>query len=140
MRCPPTVVRDQGNVIVEFVGLVVCVMVPLAFVASSLWSVAVTQLALHNSTHGASRAYVLSETVPIAKARVAAVTSAAMSRYGIPGTTVRTVIRCSTSNCLVPGAYVTVTSSRMVTVRLPVIGARTVTVSASDTAVVDVSR
>lgn len=132
--------RDDGNAVVEFIGIVVAVMVPLAYVAGACWSVVVNQLALHSMVHGASRAYVLSSTTGIASARVKGVVAATASRYSIPPLTVRTSIECSVPECLVPGEFVTVTASRPVAVTIPLAGRYTIVVHASDTAVVDVSR
>lgn len=115
-------------------------MVPLALVGGACWSLAVNQLALGNAVHGASRAYVLSPTTGIARARVSAVVASTAARFGIPGGTVTTVIDCSAAACLVPGEYVTVSASRAVTVVMPFVGSRTVVVAARDTAVVDLAR
>ena len=124
----------------EFIGIVVAVMVPLAYVAPGCWAVVVNQLAMQSVVHGASRAYVLSDTTAAAAARVKTVADATAARYSIPPSAVRVSVTCSTPACLVPGELVTVSASRIVDVGAPFVGRVAITVRASDTAVVDVSR
>lgn len=131
---------DQGNAVVEFVAIVVAVMVPLALVGGACWQLVANQLALYSAVHGASRAYVLSDTTTTAATRVKAVVRATVLAHGIPPGSVNISVRCSVPSCLEPGEYVTVTASRTVTVVVPLLGRHTVAMSASDTGVVDVSR
>jgi Flp pilus assembly protein TadG len=132
--------RSQGNVVVEFVGVIVALLLPLSFLGGACWEVARTQLALRAAAHAASRAFVLSPSSSVATKRVAAVTSAVLRDAGVDvGKTRRSVV-CTENPCLTPGGYVTVTLAQAVAIQLPGVGSWNAQIVATDTSVVDVLR
>lgn len=132
--------RDAGNVVVEFVGVVVAMVLPLSYVGSACWDVARVQLALRTAAHSASRAYVLSASETVARRRVATVVATVLADAGVPATGLRRSISCSVDPCLTPGGYVTVALTRPIDVAVPVLGRVRIAMQAADTSVVDVYR
>ena len=130
--------EDSGNVIVEFIGITVALLVPLSIIANSSIMVANAYLATDVSARTAARAFVISSTD-------ASGTSAANSAAGLVtqdlnshDTAINTKISCTKNPCLSPGGYVTVRVSKEVKLNLPgVFGVRTVVVTAQHTSVVD---
>lgn len=132
--------NTHGNVVVEFVGVVVGLMLPLVYVGSACWDVARVQLALRTAAHSGSRAYVLSPNARVATSRLGTVVSTALQDAGVSATGTIRRVSCSQTPCLTPGGYVTVSLTRPVAVAVPVLGTWTVRMTASDTSVVDVWR
>lgn len=129
---------DSGNVIVEFIGITVALLVPLSIIANSCILVANAYLATDISARTAARAFVVSSSD--ANGSQAANSAAGLSAkdFDSRGTAITTKISCTENPCLSPGSFVTVKVSKQVKLNLPaVFGSRSVLVSSQHTSVVD---
>ena len=129
---------NEGNVIVEFIGITVALLVPLSIIANSSIMVANAYLSTDVSARTAARAFVVSSSD--ASGSQAASTAAGLvaqdfdSRNGA----IATKISCSKNPCLSPGGFVTVRVSKKVSLNLPkALGSRSVVVTSQHTSVVD---
>jgi len=129
---------DRGNVIVEFIGITIALLVPLSFIASSSIMVANAYLSTDVSARTAARAYVLS-TNDASGTRAANAAAGLISQDFDSQDLIRPIkVSCTKSPCLSPGGFVTVRVSKEVNLNLPkALGSRSVIVSAQHTAVVD---
>jgi hypothetical protein len=129
---------DSGNVIVEFIGVTVALLVPLSIIANSCIMVANAYLSTDVAARSATRAFVVSSSDTNG-------TRAANSAVGLTALDfdrknggLATKITCTKSPCLTPGGFVTVKVSKEVKLNLPrALGARSVTVTSHHTSVVD---
>lgn len=129
---------DSGNVIVDFIGVTVALLVPLSIIANSSIMVANAYLSTDIAARSAARAFVVSSSD-------ASGTRAANSAVGLIANDfdrekndVSTRISCTMSPCLSPGGYVTIRISKEVNLNLPrALGVRSVTVTSHHTSVVD---
>jgi|GEM_PF-765249 hypothetical protein len=129
---------DTGNVIVEFIGITVALLVPLSIIANSSIQVANAFLSTEISARTAARAFVVSSSE--AGGNRAANTSAGLAAQDLDALNgpIKTKILCSKKPCLSPGGYVTVRVSKEVTLNLPrALGSRSVIVTSQHTSVVD---
>jgi len=129
---------DRGNVIVEFIGITIALLVPLSIIASSSIMVANAYLSTDVSARTAARAYVLSSND--ASGTRAANSAAGLSSQDFDSQVLMRPIKvsCTKNPCLSPGGFVTVRVSKEVNLNLPTaLGSRSVVVSAQHTAVVD---
>jgi hypothetical protein len=129
---------DRGNVIVEFIGITIALLVPLSIIASSSIMVANAYLSTDVSARTAARAYVLSSND--ASGTRAANSAASLSSQDFDSQVLMRPIKvsCTKNPCLSPGGFVTVRVSKEVNLNLPTaLGSRSVIVSAQHTAVVD---
>jgi len=129
---------DRGNVIVEFIGITIALLVPLSIIASSSIMVANAYLSTDVSARIAARAYVLSSND--ASGTRAANSAAGLSSQDFDSQVLIRPIKvsCTKNPCLSPGGFVTVRVSKEVNLNLPkALGSRSVIVSAQHTAVVD---
>lgn len=128
---------DEGNVITEFIGVVIGLMIPVMFIATSCWTIVETELAMRTASESMARAYVVAPSEKVAVQRSRSILKLVLSDHGIASSQVRTRITCSQSPCLTAGAAVTVSLTRKTTASIPGFGSRTVTQSQSHTATVD---
>jgi hypothetical protein len=129
---------DDGNVIVEFIGITVALLVPLSIIASSSIMVANAYLSTDVSARTAARAFVVSSSDASGN-RVASAAAGLVSQdFDARDAAITTKITCSKNPCLSPGGFVTIRVSKEVKLNLPrAFGPRTVVVSGQHTAVVD---
>ncbi|NBO25853.1 MAG: hypothetical protein EBU89_04230 [Actinobacteria bacterium] len=129
---------DAGNVIVEFIGISVALLLPLSIIANSSILVAHAYLYTDIAARTAARAFVVSsDEVNGAKSANIAVGLAAQD-FDFGKTSMNTKISCTKNPCLSPGGFVTVKVSKDVKLNLPrALGSRTVVVTAQHTSVVD---
>jgi hypothetical protein len=130
--------HDEGNVVVEFIGITVALLIPLSIISSSCIQVANAYLSTEVSARTAARAFVISsnDTVGTRAAKLAAGTTSQdlNSRGGSPTTR----ITCTKNPCLTPGGFVTVKVTKEVKLNLPrTFESRSIFVSSQHTAVVD---
>jgi hypothetical protein len=132
---------EVGNVIVEFIGITVGLLVPLSIVANSSLLVANAYLATDVAARTAARAFVLSSSdVTAARAANSAAHLSAQD-FISEGGTITTQISCSKKPCLSPGGFVTVKISKEIILNLPkALGTRSVLVTSQHTSGVDESR
>ena len=128
---------EQGNVIAEFIGVIVGLMIPVMFIASACGTFVSTELALRNASESMARAYVVSPTTKVGMQRARTILRATLASQGITPGGVKTKIICSSSPCLTAGSTVTFTLSRKVTSQFPGLGRRTLTLTQAHTATVD---
>jgi len=129
---------DQGNVIVEFIGITVSLLVPISIIASACISIAGGFLSTDISARTAARAFVISADEVTAKKNALSTARLVSDEYGSKRSNVMTKISCTKRPCLSPGGFVTVKVSRDVTLNLPrVFGSRELTVTSQHTLVVD---
>jgi Flp pilus assembly protein TadG len=128
---------DSGNVIAEFVGVVVGLMIPVMFIATSCWSFVETDLALRAAAESMARTYVVSPNQSVAQQRSRAVLRVVLKDHGIPTSQVTSKVSCSASPCLTAGSAITVTLKRKTSVTVPGFGIRALNQTQSHTAIVD---
>ena len=128
---------DQGNVVAEFVGVIVGLMIPVMFIASSCVTFVNTELTLRNASESMARAYAVSTSSSIGAKRAQAILRATLASQAIKVSGVKSRLTCSESPCLSAGGTVTYTLSRKVTSTFPGIGRRTMTLTQAHTATVD---
>lgn len=129
---------SDGNVIVEFIGVTVSLLIPLAVIANASILVANAYLATEISARTAARAFVISNSD-------ASGTRAASSAAGLAGQDfdsrnpgITTKIVCTKNPCLSPGGFVTVKATKDVKLNLPrIFGAHNIRVASEHTSVVD---
>lgn len=131
-------VADEGNVIVEFIGVTVALLVPIAIIANSCIVVASAYLSTDVSARTAARAFVVSSS-DATGSRVARTAAGLVAQdFDSRNEVITTKITCSKKPCLTPGGYVTVKVSRKVKLNLPrALGSRSVLVTAQHTSIVD---
>jgi hypothetical protein len=129
---------ESGNVIVEFIGVTVALLVPLSIIANSSIMVANAYLSTDVAARSAARAFVVSGSdASGTRAANSAVELTAHDFDPMSGGQ-STKISCTKHPCLSPGGFVTVRVSKEVKLNLPrALGARTVTVTSHHTSVVD---
>lgn len=129
---------DDGNVIVEFIGVTVALLTPLAIIASACIQVANAHLFTEVSARTAARAYVVSSNDTVGARAANSATGLISNDFNANDSATNIKISCTKKPCLTPGGYVTVTISKQVRLDLPrVFGSRSVLVSSQHTAVVD---
>jgi hypothetical protein len=129
---------DHGNVIVEFIGIIVALLVPLSIIANSSIMVANAYLSTDISARTAARAFVVSSS-DASGSRVANSAAALVAQdFDARNSAITTRISCSKNPCLSPGGFVTVRVSKEVVLNLPrALGSRSVVVTSQHTSVVD---
>lgn len=129
---------DHGNVIVEFIGITVALLVPLSIIANSSIMVANAYLSTDISARTAARAFVVSSS-DASGIRVANSAAALVAQdFNAHDSAITTRISCSRNPCLSPGGFVTVRVSREVALNLPrAFGSRSVVVTSQHTSIVD---
>lgn len=128
--------RDAGNATVEFIGIAVALMVPLAYAIVAMAQLQSAVFAVEGAAQMATRAYVQSSSDAIG--RYAAARSAAIAgrNHGLIITMDNVTIACDVANCLTPGTPVRI--SVHTTARIGAAGfTRTLPLRASRTVVID---
>lgn len=130
--------QDDGNVVVEFIGVTVAFLIPLSIIASSCIQVANSYLFTDASARTAARAYVVSMSDSVGARAANSAVALTADDFNTDDAGVSTKISCTSKPCLTPGGLVTVSISKQVRLDLPsVFGSRTVLVSSRHTAAVD---
>ncbi len=124
MRCVNKPRGEEGNAIVEFVGIVVVIVVPALVLLIGLATTTSAQLALDDAARQSARAYVRADSAHAGEARGREVADRAWTDRGL-SEPLSLDFLCSASPCLTPGAVVTARTSATVTV--PIIGALALT-------------
>ena len=129
---------DDGNVIVEFIGISVALLVPLSIIASSSIMVANAYSSTDVSARTAARAFVVSSSDASGSRAANSAAGLIAQDFDSRDATITTKITCSKNPCLSPGGFVTVRVSKEVRLNLPrAFGSRSVVVASQHTAVVD---
>lgn len=129
---------DDGNVIVEFIGITVALLVPISIIANSSIMVANAYLATDASARTAARAFAISSSDAIGTTAANSAAGLVAQDFDPHDSAITTKISCTKNPCLSSGGYVTVIVSKEVNLNLPAaFGVRTVVVSAQHTSVVD---
>lgn len=129
---------ENGNVIVEFIGVTVALLVPLSIIASSCIQVANAYLSTEVSARTAARAFVVSSNDANGNNTAKSVSDLVVNDFDLRNSDVSTKVSCTKTPCLSPGGYVTVQVSKSVKLNLPsVFGPRSVVVTGQHTSVVD---
>lgn len=135
MRRPKS---DEGNVIVEFIGITVALLVPLSIIASSSIIVANAYLSTDISARTAARAFVVSSSDSNGSRAAHSAAGLVAQDFEELNRSITMKITCTKNPCLSPGGYVTVKVSKEVKLNLPrALGARSVVVTSQHTSVVD---
>ena len=130
--------QEKGNVIIEFIGITVALLIPLAIIANSSLIVANAYLSTDIAARNAARAFVVSSSDASGKRAVNAAAQFAAKDFDSSDPGVFTKVLCTHNPCLSPGGYVTVRVNRNVNLNLPrVFGSRTLVVTSHHTLVVD---
>jgi hypothetical protein len=130
--------NDAGNVIVEFIGVVTALIIPITIISSTSVLISRSYIATEVASRAASRAYIVSDTESAARKHAQSAVKLSLQDQGIFDNSVLTKISCNKSPCLSPGGYVTVSVQRQVLVSLPAsLGSRKITIKAASTSVVD---
>jgi len=129
---------DQGNVIVEFIGITVALLVPLSIIANSSIMVANAYLSTDISARTAARAFVVSSSDASGSRAANSAAALIAQDFDSRNSAITTKISCSKNPCLSPGGFVTVKVSKEVALNLPsAFGSRSIVVSSQHTSVVD---
>jgi len=129
---------DEGNVIVEFIGITVALLVPLSIIANSSILVANAYLSTDVSARTAARAFVVSSSDASGSRAASAAARIVAQDFDSRNATINTKISCSKNPCLSPGGFVTVRVSKQVSLNLPrALGPRSIVVTSQHTTVVD---
>jgi len=129
---------EDGNVIVEFIGITVALLVPLSIIANSSILVANAYLATDVSARTAARAFVVSSSDANGSRAANSAAGLIAQDFDSRDAAITTKITCSKNPCLSPGGFVTVRVSKEVRLNLPIaFGSRSVVVASQHTAVVD---
>jgi hypothetical protein len=129
---------EDGNVIVEFIGITVALLVPLSIIANSSILVANAYLATDVSARTAARAFVVSSSDANGSRAANSAAGLIAQDFDSRDAAIATKITCSKNPCLSPGGFVTVRVSKEVRLNLPrAFGSRSVVVASQHTAVVD---
>jgi hypothetical protein len=132
---------EDGNVIVEFIGITVALLVPLSIIANSSILVANAYLATDVSARTAARAFVVSSSDASGSRAANSAAGLIAQDFDSRDAAITTKITCSKNPCLSPGGFVTVRVSKEVRLNLPrAFGSRSVVVASQHTAVVDEMR
>lgn len=129
---------ERGNVIVEFIGVTVALLIPISIVSGASMTIAQSYLATDIAARNGSRAFVISTNDRSANNDARSAAKLAMQDHNSLDDRVKIRIICTKSPCLTPGGYVSVVVSRQIELSLPVnLGSRSIKVSAQHTAIVD---
>lgn len=129
---------DRGNVIVEFIGITVALLVPLSVIANSSILVAHAYLSTESAARMAARAFVVSNTDTNGTRAANTAVGLTAQDFDSGKVAMTTKISCTKNPCLSPGGFVTVKVSKEVKLDLPrALGSRSVVVAAQHTSVVD---
>jgi hypothetical protein len=129
---------DEGNVVVEFIGITVALLVPLSIIASSSIVVANAYLSTDISARTAARAFVVSSSDASGSRAANSAVRLVVQDFDARDSVITTKITCTKNPCLSPGGFVTVLVSKEVRLNLPrAFGARSVVVTSHHTSVVD---
>jgi hypothetical protein len=129
---------DAGNVIVEFIGITVALLVPLSIIANSCILVANAYLATDISARTAARAFVVSSSDANGTRAASSAAGLSAQDFDSRNAAITTKISCTENPCLSPGGFVTVKISKEVKLNLPAaFGSRSVLVTSQHTSVVD---
>ena len=132
---------DTGNVIVEFIGITVALLIPLSFISNSCIQVANAYRSTEASARTAARAFVVSSSDSKGYYAAKSVAGVGSDDFESQNSEITTTISCTKDPCLLPGGFVTVKVSKVVNLNLPsALGARSVVVTAQHTSVVDEMR
>ena len=130
--------NDQGNAVVEFIGVAIALLVPIAFVASAVLTVAQSYLAADVAARAASRAYVTAESEKSAKHAAKVLVRQSLRDLNSLESNSSVKISCRSSPCLKSGNYVSVIVTNKVPLNLPkFLGSHSVVVTGKHTSVVD---
>lgn len=129
---------DAGNVIVEFIGITVALLVPLSIIANSCILVANAYLATDISARTAARAFVVSSSDANGTRAASSAAGLSAQDFDSRNAAITTKISCTENPCLSPGGFVTVKISKEVKLNLPAaFGSHSVLVTSQHTSVVD---
>ena len=128
---------DKGNALVEFIGVVVALMIPAMYIATSCWTFVNSTLTLRNTAEAMARAYVVAPSDAVARKQVRALLVSSLSDSGIPSNQVTMRSSCSANPCLTAGEFISITLIRNVAISIPLLGTHSMAISQTQTAVVD---
>ena len=129
---------NEGNVIVEFIGITVALLVPLSIIANSSIMVANAYLSADISARTAARAFVVSSSDSSGSRAANSAAELVANDFDSRNQEITTKISCSKKPCLSPGGFVTVIVSKIVKLDLPrALGSRSLVVTSQHTAIVD---
>lgn len=99
---------EDGNAIVEFLGVALLLLVPVVYLALTLGRVQAATFAVDGAAREAARAITTAPDAATADARAEAAVRIALADQGVPADPVAaTTVTCD-DDCLAPGATVTV--------------------------------
>ena len=129
---------NEGNVIVEFIGITVALLVPLSIIANSSIMVANAYLSADISARTAARAFVVSSSDASGSRAANSAADLVANDFDSRNQEITTKISCSKKPCLSPGGFVTVIVSKKVKLDLPrALGSRSLVVTSQHTSIVD---
>ncbi len=99
--------QDDGNAVVEFLGLALVLLVPLVYLVLVLARVEAAGYAVEGAAREAARTYVAAQDADSASARALAVTGVALADQGFDDDPAQALaITCEQQPCLRPDAHV----------------------------------
>ena len=100
--------NESGNVVVEFVGVLIVLVVPALLAMLAVSSLLMGQAAATAAARDAGRAFVRAESTSQGRLRAEAIARESFAQRGVDAN-VTLDFRCSAPSCLAPGAHVTAT-------------------------------
>ena len=129
---------EKGNVIVEFIGITVGLLVPISIIANASIVVATAFLSTEIAARTASRAFVVASNDALGKRAANSAAALVANDFNSREPSVSLKVSCTKSPCLSPGGFVTAQVSKTVGLKLPsILGSRKILVSSQHTSVVD---
>lgn len=128
---------DYGNVVVEFTGIAIGMLIPVLFIATGCWNIAEGHLALRDAATSSARGFVLAHSRPQAVNRMNLIVNDIVSDYGINPKSVSRKYSCSSNSCTTAGTQVTVNLRYNIKFTIPIFGTFNIPISDTHTEQID---
>lgn len=129
--------KDRGNVLVEFIFLVIVLLIPISYISVYGYEVARTYLAMNSAVRSAARIFVIQDSVHTATLKANRLIEKQLDQAGLSAKAFPSTIRCTTDPCLTSGGFVTISLTGYQRVHPPFSRPISLRISASQTMEVD---
>ena len=109
--------RDEGSATVEYIGVAIALMLPIAFFIVTFAQIQSAHLGVVGAAQQAARAYVNASSDVLGRYAAPRAAAIAGRNHGLLITSENVKVTCAVANCLTPGTAVTVDVAS--SVRLP---------------------
>lgn len=105
---------EDGNVLVEFVAIVIVLLLPLIYFAQSVAIITKANLAIQNASQLAARAFVVSSNDAVARVHAKSAASSALNDAHLSKVGLRVAVKCSATPCLTASQEVSISVATQV--------------------------